>query len=250
MHVYLISSLLLLLITVLTWIPKLATTPMGILDIIPAIFKTAQKRIFNFKGNGFGVIAFAFLIYAFLESKVLQTLFASQQEKWKKGQKPWVIVVILTLFASIMSTNLAWYDEFILFYPLIIPLFLSLGLDTFTALLCFFGGSSAGLLGIISTQWIGNAGSVAVNPNVKSSEYEIEGTSGMGFRLAAWLIFTAIVMLFNVWYCSKIYQKNVSKSSPKLLTETKKEPVKIKKPKSLIKKKRKPSLKRTIKKLF
>ena len=51
-----------------------------------------------------------------------------------------------------MSTNLAWYDEFILLYPLIIPLFLNLGLDTFTALLCFFGGSSAGLLGIISPQ--------------------------------------------------------------------------------------------------
>ena len=66
----------------------MATTPIGILDIIPAIFKTAQKKIFNLNGNGFGVIAFAFLIYAFLESKVLQNLFASKQEKLKQNQRP------------------------------------------------------------------------------------------------------------------------------------------------------------------
>ena len=63
---------------------------MGILDIIPAIFKTAQEKIFNFDkgGNGLSTLAFAFLILAFLESKVLQNLFSSQQEKWKKNQRP------------------------------------------------------------------------------------------------------------------------------------------------------------------
>jgi uncharacterized ion transporter superfamily protein YfcC len=228
MHIYLLSSLVLLGITVLTWIPKLATTPMGILDIIPAIFKTAQDKIFKLSGNGLTTLALAFLIYAFLESKVLQNLFASQQEKWKKSQRPWVMVSILTIFASLMSTTSAWYDEFILLYPLMVPLFLSLGLDTFTALLCFFGGSSAGLLGIVSPQWIGEAGNGYVNPHVKSKEYEIKGTSGMDFRIAVWLIFTTIVVLFNIWYCSKIYQKPVSKTPQKPLLEIKKEPKKPK----------------------
>lgn len=221
MHVYLISALVLLGITILTWIPKLATTPMGILDIIPTIFKTAQDRIFNLNGNGLSTLAFAFLIYAFLESKVLQNLFASQQEKWKKSQKPWIIVTILTVFASLLSTNLFWYDEFILLYPLIVPLFLSLGLDTFLALLCFFGGSMAGLLGPISAQNIGNIGNNVVNPHVKSKEYEFKGTSGMDFRIVAWLIFTTIIVLFNIWYCYKIYRKTSSKPSEKLLLENK-----------------------------
>ena len=61
---------------------------MGLFDIVPAIFKTAQDKIFSFKGNGLSTLAFAFLIFAFLESKVLQNLFASQQEKWKKNQRP------------------------------------------------------------------------------------------------------------------------------------------------------------------
>ena len=231
MHVYLISSLVLLGITILTWIPKLATTPIGILDIIPAIFKTAQEKIFSLSGNGFGVIAFAFLIYAFLESKVLQNLFASKQEKLKQNQRPWVMVAVLTILASMLSTGLAWYDEFILFYPLIVPLFLSLGLDNFTALLCFFGGSSAGLMGIISPQWIREKGDGYVNSYVKSKEYEITGTSGMDFRIIAWLIFTTIVVLFNIWYCNKVYQKPSQKLPKKALLETKKNLKKIKKPK-------------------
>src|SRR4051812_6490900 len=43
----------------------------------------------------------------------------------------------------------------------------------------------------------------------------------MDFRIAAWLIFTAIVVLFNIWYCYKIYRKTSPKPSEKLLLENK-----------------------------
>ncbi|CAJ0847568.1 2814_t:CDS:2 [Entrophospora sp. SA101] len=37
-----------------------------------------------------------------------------------------------------------------------------------------------------------------------------KGADGIGFRLVSWLIFTAIIVLFNIWYCNKIYLKSSS----------------------------------------
>ena len=76
-----------------------------------------------------------------------------------------------------------------------------MGLDTFTALLCFFGGSSAGLLGVVSPTFF-IPGINDINLAAKG-QVKFNGTSGMGFRVISWLIFTAIVVLFNIWYSKK-----------------------------------------------
>jgi hypothetical protein len=56
----------------------LALKPIGLFDIIPNIFRTAQNRVFDIEnGNGLSIIAFAFLIYSLLESKALQSFFVS-----------------------------------------------------------------------------------------------------------------------------------------------------------------------------
>lgn len=221
MHAYLISLIVMLGVTGLTWIPALATKKIGIFDIIPSVFKTAQDKVFNLNGNGLAIIAFAFLIYAFLESKVLQDFFiSSDQEKWKK-RRNWVIVA-LTIFASTMSTFLFWYDEYILFFPLIIPLFLNIGLDKFSSFLCLFGGASAGLLAAVSPEnWTGMFKEI----NGATDKTDFKAGDAIGYRLVVWLIFTAIFILFNIWYCNKIYHGSASQSQkapPKLLTSNKK----------------------------
>ncbi|RHZ36633.1 hypothetical protein [endosymbiont GvMRE of Glomus versiforme] len=212
MHPYLISLIAMLGTTILTWFPALATKKIGIFDIIPSIFKTAQDRIFNLQGNGLSIVAFAFLIYAFLNSKILQNFFASgDQEKWKKNRK-WVIVG-LTIFASTLSTFLWWYDEYILFFPLVIPLFLNIGLDKFSSFICLFGGASAGILSAVSPEiWTGIFNQI----NVTTGKTNFTGTSGISFRLASWLIFTIIFVLFNILYCNKIYYKSSSLSQKKI----------------------------------
>ena len=214
MHPYLISLIVLLGITSLTWFPALATKKMGIFDVIPSIFKTAENKIFNLQGNGLSIIAFAFLIYAFLNSKILQSFFATtDQEKWKK-RRIWVIIG-LTIFASTLTTFLWWYDEWILFLPLVIPLFLNIGLDKFSSFLCLFGGASAGLLGSINPEvWTRIFSDIN---DMTGEKTNFTGNTGIGFRLASWLIFTVIFVLFNIWYCNKIYYQSSSSKQKKTL---------------------------------
>ncbi|KLL03203.1 MAG: hypothetical protein MRECE_24c018 [Mycoplasmataceae bacterium CE_OT135] len=185
----------------------MALKAIGILDVIPNIFKTAQDKIFNLSGNGLSIIAFAFLIYAFLESKALQSFFASsKQEKWKKRRNR--VIVILTVAASIMSTFLFWYDEYIHFFPLIIPLFLSMGLDGFSSFFCLFGGAAAGLMAAVSPV---NLTSYFNHVNEYTDDKTaFKGADGIGFRLVSWLIFTTIIVFFNIWYCNKIYLQSSS----------------------------------------
>lgn len=222
MHPYLISLLILLGATALTWTP-LAIKAIGIFDIIPNIFRTAQNRIFSIEyGNGLGIIAFAFLIYALVESKVLQSFFVSTaSEKWKK-RRNWVII-ILTITTSLLTTFLFWYDEYIHFFPLIIPLFLTMGLDGFSSFLCLFGGAAAGLLSSVSPLH------QTSNTNLINAELggrtNFKGADGIGFRLVCWLIFTTIFVLFNLWYSNKIYRRAPSSN---FLETTKSLPKEIK----------------------
>jgi len=200
-------------VTMLTWIPALASKSIGLVDIIPNIFRTAERKIFSLDGNGLSIIAFAFLIYALLESKAIQDFFtSSRQEKWKK-RRNWVIVS-LTITASLMSTFLFWYDEYIHFFPLVIPLFLAMGLDGFSSFLCLFGGATAGILSAVSPIRLN---SLFRNVNAfTENRTEFKGASGIEFRLVSWLIFTAIIVLFNIWYCNKIYHQNYLQKPKKL----------------------------------
>jgi len=43
MHFYLLSLLAIVGAVLLTWLPKLASNPIGILDIVPSIFQSAQE---------------------------------------------------------------------------------------------------------------------------------------------------------------------------------------------------------------
>jgi len=45
---------------------------------------------------------------------------------------------------------------------------------------------------------------------------DFKGSSGITFRLAVWLIFTTIFVLFNIWYCNKIYYESLSQSQKKI----------------------------------
>ena len=92
------------------------------------------------------------------------------------------MIIALTIFASTMSTFLFWYDEYILFFPLVIPLFLSMGLDGFSSFLCLFGGAAAGLLSTVSPLMIKNYTDQVNILTEKRTEFT--GADGIQFRLA------------------------------------------------------------------
>lgn len=214
MHLYLISLLIISAVSLLTWIPGLAVYKIGILDIIPVIFRTAQKQIFGEGGNALGTFAFAFFIHALLQSQTIQSLFITKK-KWlqKKGL---FTIAIITILSSFAASSLSWYDELIHFYPLIVPLLLAMGFDIFGALLCLYGGSSAGQMSKISAEAMNHNFNASINnhPYLEGKAIKFTGADGIGFRTITWLILTVIVVFFNIWYCNKVFYESSTKILP------------------------------------
>jgi uncharacterized Tic20 family protein len=62
-------------LTILLTLTSLATTKVGITDILPHFCETMAKRLYK---QGLSIFAFAFFLYAIFQSQALQALFASQ----------------------------------------------------------------------------------------------------------------------------------------------------------------------------
>jgi len=73
---------------------------------------------------------------------------------------------------------------------------LALGFDIFSSILCLYGGSIAGLLGLMSSQrtekWF-----VRTFGDAKDG-FSYNGWAGIGFRLVSFALFVSIVILFNI----------------------------------------------------
>jgi uncharacterized ion transporter superfamily protein YfcC len=183
----------------LTWTP-LAKNAVGITDILPCLYKTAAQTL---AGPGLSIFAFAFFLYAILQSQAFQALFASKR-KWLEKRKYFTIGLI-TLVVALLSANLSWLDELVFFYPLVIPLLLALGFDTFSAVLCLYGGSIAGLMGLISTRrWQTHFEQSFGSVKGKINYY---GLAGIGFGLVSFILFVSLIILFNIWYCNRNWNK-------------------------------------------
>lgn len=183
-------------LTILLTLTPLATKTVGITDILPHFCETMGKRLV---GQGLSIFAFAFFLYAIFQSRALQALFALQI-KWLKKRK-YLTIALITFIAALLSSNLSWFDEFVHFYPLIIPLMMVMGFDIFSSILCLYGGSVAGLMGVISSERMKeHFGSVA--GKVKGG-INYDGFSGISFRVLSFILFISIIILFNIWYCSR-----------------------------------------------
>ncbi|CFW93001.1 Putative Arginine/ornithine antiporter [endosymbiont DhMRE of Dentiscutata heterogama] len=210
---FLITFAISILTIFLTWIPSLAKTKVGITDIFPHFLKTAGERL---AGQGLSIFAFAFFLHAILQSQAFQALFASKR-KWLQKRKYFTIGLI-TICAALLSSNLSWFDEFVHFYPLVIPLLLAMGFDFFSSFLCLYGGSVAGLLGLVSTERITTHFNQCFSEVKGKINYT--GLTGIGFRVASLALFASIIILFNIWYCSRHQQAsaadsgNLSKEGP------------------------------------
>ena len=194
-YFYLVTFLISIFIIFLSWVIPNAKI-IGIADILPLFRETAGTRLI---GQGLSIFAFAFFLHSFLQSQAFQALFASQRQ-WLTKRKYFTITLI-TVAAAILSSNLSWFDEFIHFYPLVVPVLLSVGFDVFSALLCLYGGSVAGLIGLVSSERMSSYFKECFS-SVGGVDYE-RGLAGLGFRLVALLLFTGLVVCFNIWYCSR-----------------------------------------------
>ena len=192
---FLITFLISFLVILLTLTP-LATKTVGITDILPHFCETMGKILVS---QGLSIFAFAFFLYAIFQSQALQALFASQI-KWLKKRK-YLTIALITFVTALLSSNLSWFDEFVHFYPLIIPLMMAMGFDIFSSILCLYGGAVAGLMGMASSERMkGYFGLVAGKVEGKVN---YDGLSGISFRVLTFILFISIVILFNIWYCRR-----------------------------------------------
>lgn len=213
---FLISIIILGILTFASWIPGVAKNTIGVTDIIPTIWESA-KEILSFDGNGLAIIAFAFLLYALLQSKSVQALFASKR-KWLQKRR-FLTIAIITISASFLASHLWWADEFFHFYPLVVPLLLSMGFDTISAILCLYGGGIIGVIGSMSTENYGHVFRKYAN----RGDVNFSGSDGLIFRTIVWVILTALIVFFNIWYCNRVYRA----SNQKKITNQEQEAIKI-----------------------
>ncbi|KLL02346.1 MAG: hypothetical protein MRERC_2c081 [Mycoplasmataceae bacterium RC_NB112A] len=201
-----LSFLLCIATTLLTWIPKLSANPQGIVSLVPTIYEAGKEVLVS---QGLSLIIFAFFAYALFQSQAFQALFLSRQ-KWFRKRR-FLTIALITILAALISSGLCLHDEFIYFYPLLIPLFLGLGFDNFSAFLCLYGGSTAGLFGVISSGRMLKH----FNQSFGSVEGKINytGNFGISFRIITWVIFVTIAVLFNLWYSSRKLNSAVSKKT-------------------------------------
>lgn len=197
---FLIISLILSFSAILLSWTSWATNTIGITDVLQCFHKTATKVLMN---QGLSIFIFAFFLYALLQSKALQSLFVSQR-KWLQKRK-YLTIALITLAVALLSSSLSWYDEFIHFYPLLIPLIMALGFDIFSSVICLYGGAIAGIMGLVSPS--------RMKQNFDRSFGTVEGKinysglDGIGFRIFAFVLFISIVIIFNIWYCSRNKRK-------------------------------------------
>src|SRR5947207_367049 len=94
---------------------------------------------------------------------------------------------------------------------------MAMGFDTFSSLLCLYGGSIAGLMGLISTERMNKHFGMSFGSEGKSFNYN--GMAGMSFRLVTFALFVSIIILFNIWYCSRNRQKPIPGKRNNLIKE-------------------------------
>jgi uncharacterized ion transporter superfamily protein YfcC len=138
-------------------------------------------------GGAFGIITKTGAIDAGLQS-ILN--FSERHPKYRL----WILPLVITLF-SLAGATFGMSEEVLVFVLITIPLALALGYDSITGIAVSFVGAGLGFAGaFINPFTIGVAQGIA----------ELPPASGMGYRLAVWVVTTAIGILYIMRYVLKL----------------------------------------------
>jgi len=111
-----------------------------------------------------------------------------------KGREYWLIV-ILTIIFSFFAGSYGMAEEALVFYPILVPLFLTAGYDLLVPLAIIFGGTSIGCLAAFSNPF---------STIIASNAAGINWMDGLTERLAIWTVVTAVLVWYILRYAAKI----------------------------------------------
>lgn len=118
-----------------------------------------------------------------------------------RGREPFLIA-ILTLIFSFLAGSYGMAEESLIFYPILVPLFLSAGYDLLVPFAIIFGGTSLGTVSAFT-----NPFQVIIASNASG----INWMDGLTERLVLWGVLTALLIIYILRYAAKI-KKNPTAS--------------------------------------
>lgn len=189
-----ILFIIIILVTILTWIPAISDQPAGILDLFYVTVLGIKDKI--------EIITFILVLGGFLnvtmKSQALEAAIAKLLHKLK-GKEIWIIPIIMTLL-SICGTTFGMAEETLAFYPIIIPVMVAAGFDVTTGVLTILLGAGVGCLGSTLNPF---AIAVAVE-EAKKGGADIGTTDGITWRAISWVLMTLAVIVYVVWYAKRV----------------------------------------------
>ena len=184
--------------------------PQGIWDVlmapIRAMLGTTPEEGSLIQGTSaaIDVAFFILMVGGFLgvvnETGMLDTGIASIVKKYK-GREKMLILVLMPLFA-LGGTTYGMGEETMAFYPLLVPVMMSVGFDSLTGVAIILLGSQIGCL------------ASTLNPfatGIASSTAGVSLGEGIILRLIFWVVLTGLSTWFVYKYADKI-QKDPTKS--------------------------------------
>ncbi|KMW70754.1 MAG: AbgT family transporter [Limnoraphis robusta] len=215
-----ISSFILLLVIVLTWIIPAGEYSREIVEnrsiVVPGSYQVvtpAPQNILNFfiapvkgfisateviafiffVGGAFGIVNATGAIDAGLEKLVNLTV--------RNPAYKWVIIPLLILAFSFCGGSFGMSEEILVFVLITIPLAQALGYDTITGVAIPFVGAGVGFAGAFLNPFtVGVAQGIAQVPLF----------SGIRYRLLVWAVFSLMAIAYILWY---IYRQDVSREN-------------------------------------
>ncbi|WP_413163705.1 YfcC family protein [Capilliphycus salinus ALCB114379] len=215
-----ISSFILLLVIVLTWIIPAGEYVREIVEnrsiVVPGSYQVVQpspQNIFSFfiapvkgfisaaeviafiffVGGAFGMVNATGAIDAGLEKLVNLTV--------RNPAYKWVIIPVLILAFSFCGGSFGMSEEILVFVLITIPLAQALGYDTITGVAIPFVGAGVGFAGAFLNPFtVGVAQGIAQVPLF----------SGIRYRLLVWAVFSILAIAYILWY---IYRQDVSREN-------------------------------------
>ncbi|PTL37660.1 putative basic amino acid antiporter YfcC [Alkalicoccus saliphilus] len=158
-------------------------------------------------GSAVGVVAFILIIGGafgiIMRTKAIDQGILAVIDK-TKGREA-LIIPVMFFFFSLGGAVFGMGEEAIAFAIILIPLVIALGYDAITGVMITYVATQVGF----ATSWMNPFG-VAIAQGVA----DVPVLSGAPFRIFMWAVFTAVGIIYTMWYASKVKRDPSASYSP------------------------------------
>ncbi|WP_395341517.1 putative basic amino acid antiporter YfcC [Ningiella sp. W23] len=154
----------------------------------------------NKYGSAVGVVAFILVVGGafgiIMQTGAINNGILALIDRTQKAQG--LIIPLLFILFSLGGAIFGMGEEAIAFCIILVPLMIALGYDAVTGVLVTYVATQIGF----ATSWM-NPFSVAIAQGIA----DVPLLSGQEFRMAIWLVFTAVGLAFTLWHAKRVKRR-------------------------------------------